>query len=249
MQSAKHTATYYAPPSDFNRHQVILRKEEAHHIRVSRNRVGDKIIVTDGRGHAYACNILKIGKNEVVATLNKQLPNTTEPDFSLTLAVAIPKKQRLEWIIEKGTEIGVNHFIPLLTTRTITTTDSIKKPRLEKIALAATKQSCRTTLPQISDPISLSALLEQQHFDICLIAHEQPFLENERNLSQEAEMWKASKTGVVAIGPEGGFTEAEMETAVTSGWLPFWMGTRRLRTETASIVAATLVLSRTGDLA
>jgi len=244
----KHIASYYAVPRDFGEHEIILRKEEARHIRVNRSRVGDRIIITDGQGHACAGEITAIHRDSVVASVLEKLANQKEPAFSLTLAVAIPKKQRLEWIVEKGTEIGVNQFIPLVTARTVATADSAKTARLERVALAAMKQSCRSVLPQISPPTSLPSLTKsQQHFDICLIADEQSLAEEKRDWLQ-SEIWPASKTGIVAIGPEGGFSDAEVEAALNAGWLPLYMGARRLRTETAALVAATLVLARAGDL-
>ncbi len=244
-----HASTFYAPPDDIRPGEILLRKDEAHHLRVSRHRPGDIILVADGLGQAYECRIAKVAAAEVIAEIVRPLPDLGEPAFALTLAVALPKRHRLEWIIEKGTEIGVRSFAPVTTSRTVAKTTRANSDRLRKVALAAMKQSCRSRVPEIHAPSHLTEILRQgKLFEYKMIAHEQNITASKAASTSNKTTDNQSRTGIVLIGPEGGFTDDEVELALAQGWEPLHMGSRRLRVDTAALVAAALLLHREGEL-
>ena len=135
-------------------HSLTLSKDEAHHLlHVHRKKRNDLFAAVDGKGTTFDCQINSVEKDKIHAQILKRRRFVGEPVFKLTLALAIPKKARFEWVIEKGTEIGVSSFIPLITNRTITTEKSVKLIRWKKIALVAMKQCKRSILPTIETPV------------------------------------------------------------------------------------------------
>jgi 16S rRNA (uracil1498-N3)-methyltransferase len=172
----------------------------------------------------------------------------------------VPKGNRFDWVIEKATEIGVSAFIPLICERSEVNPRPGKNERWHRLALAAMKQSCRSICPAISEPVTFGALCRRastlpaafaagqsgrlREFDFVLFAHEgagDP-------LPQLANRSPKPRIGLVIIGPEGGFTDAEIKIAHDAGITFFGLGPRRLRAETAGLVAAMKILSAFGEL-
>lgn len=244
---------FYVAPEDVFAEEIILRKEELHHIKnVFRQKRGDHFLAVDGKGTAYDCEIDSFAKNELRAKIIKKRRNLGEPLFKLTLAVAVIKRPRFEWLMEKGTEIGICSFIPLLTERTVMTKDSLKLGRCRKIVLSAVKQCRRSILPTIAEPTSIGSVLENSSgFEIKLLAHEKESHRNLQNLHSESvdgPDFTNRKSGILCIGPEGGFTENEIQSAKSNGFSVVNLGPRRLRTETAAVVSASLILEKMGEL-
>ncbi len=242
---------FYVSPEDVFDDILRLQRQEVHHlVNVHRKKKGDFFIAVDGKGTGYDCEIESFDKNTLTAKILKKQRFYGEPLFKLTLALGIPKKSRFEWVIEKATEIGVMSIIPLLTNRTAWKEQSLKPQRCQRIALAAMKQSCRSFLPEIRPAMRFDSLCENStDFDIKFLAHEKETSKNlheifrfEENLSQRI------KSGIVCIGPEGGFTSEEIELANSSGFFTIGLGPRRLRTETAALAVASLILDRMGEL-
>ncbi len=243
-------ATYHVSTEDVTKEGLTLRESEAHHATVNRQRSGDRIIASDGRGMAYECTILAMSRGQVEAKIDRTVPNRGEPALRLTLAVALPLKSKFEWIVEKGTEIGVSEFIPLLSERTLAKAVSVKHDRCTRIALAAMKQSCRSKCPEIRPAVSMRQLLNVgDDYDCKALAHESSRQLNMRSLldlsGQGPVCWKS---GLLCIGPEGGFTDDEVQSAADNGFGIVGLGPRRLRTETAALVASALVLDVFGEL-
>lgn len=236
--------THYVPPENVHGDGLTLPDDESQHItKVLRKEKGDAFLAADGAGTTYECEIISLLRDRVAARILSKVLGRGEPKFSLTLAVALPKKDKFEWIIEKGTELGVSRFIPLLTARTIVAEKSLKIHRCQKIAISAMKQSGRSRLPVLEPPLALSALLAAPSSgDLRLIAHEK---ENTRKLD---DLLVPARSAILCIGPEGGFTEDEIIAARQRGYGSFGMGCRRLRTETATITAAALVMHKMGEL-
>lgn len=241
---------FYVAPEDVSAEDIILRKEELHHIKnVYRKKRGDHFLAVDGMATAYDCEIASFNKNILHAKIIKKRRNLGEPLFKLTLAVALIKKTRFEWLIEKATEIGVCRFVPLLTERTILNKESLKLPRCRKIALSAMKQSRRSFLPVIEEPISLASAFENSFsFPLKLIAHEKESGEDLHLKSIEQPDAINVKSGILCIGPEGGFTDDEIQLAKTHGFAVVGLGPRRLRSETAALVGSALILERMNEL-
>ncbi|MFQ5676863.1 MAG: RsmE family RNA methyltransferase [bacterium] len=242
---------FYARPEDIRPDTLSLGRDEIKHlIHVHRKRTGDSFVAIDGLGHAYGCQIESFSKTNLTARILKKTRFYGEPLFKLTLAAAVSRKVRFEWMIEKATEIGVTAFVPLLTARTMMTKQSLQPARCKRITIAAMKQSCRSFLPEIASPRDLQTLCETtSHYSLKLIAHEK---ETERSFEQVMRPCLTEsqnmKTGVLCIGPEGGFTDQEIEMARSNGFSVFRLGPRRLRSETAAVLISGLILERLGEL-
>jgi 16S rRNA (uracil1498-N3)-methyltransferase len=161
-----------------------------------------------------------------------------EANIDVTLAVAVLKNfSRFDFMVEKVTEVGVNTIIPLLTDRSIPR--HAKVERWQKLALAAMKQSGRCVLPVVKDLTRLDDLIKASpESSLRLIAHEKA---NTVSLSEIAKPAKL-RSVILCIGPEGGFSDSEIELANRRGFVPVYLGARRLRTETAAIVATSFLL-------
>jgi 16S rRNA (uracil1498-N3)-methyltransferase len=221
--------------SDF----TIDGEEAAHLTHVMRKKEGDEIRIVDGKGTAYDARIESVSKRAAAGVILQAYPGHHEPSCNVTLAVALLKNpSKFDFLVEKVTELGVHEIIPLLTERTIPS--HAKSDRWQKLALAAMKQSGRSYLPAVQPLRTLADVLAASGaFDRTLIAHERP-LEGRSVPAQFQEVSSA----IILIGPEGGFSDAEMEKALAAGYQPWYLGERRLRTETAAVVAAALALLR-----
>jgi 16S rRNA (uracil1498-N3)-methyltransferase len=248
---------FYAPPENFTADVITLAGDEhSHLVRVLRHKIGDRVTVVDGAGLAAESEIIEIGKTVTRLRLIKKARRLGEPFVHLTLAQALPKGNRFDWMIEKATEIGVSAFIPLICERSEVTPGAGKNDRWHRLALAAMKQSCRSICPAISEPVMFGALCRRasslpagqtgrlREFDFVLMAHEgagDP-------LPQLVNRSPKPRIGLVLIGPEGGFSENEIKLAREAG-ITFWgLGPRRLRAETAGVVAAIKILAAFGEL-
>ncbi|MBN1541372.1 16S rRNA (uracil(1498)-N(3))-methyltransferase [candidate division KSB1 bacterium] len=239
-----HLEQYYAAPERICDGRILLVEEEFNHaVRVRRKRIGDHLIVVDGEGHRYGGPVVELQKERLVLRIDSVEDEVNEPTVHLTLAHVWPRGQQMDWVIEKGTEIGVSRFLPVLSERSIID-PAHRLQRLQKKAIAAMKQCARCRLPQIDLPIPLAECLNQPD-GIGLIAH--AFAADR---SEEAIFDRIRRVGraVVLIGPEGGFSDAEVEQALHSGWIPLELGARRLRSETAALVAAVKILTRIEEI-
>lgn len=219
---------FYAPEIEAT--GILPEDESGHCVRVLRHQEGDHIDVTDGKGnlfdvvivaaHAKRCAVEIVGRKK-----------RTEPLPKITIAVAPTKNMdRLEWFVEKATEIGVKRIIPLLTEHCERRV--VKKERLEKTAIVAMKQSLHFDLPEIEPLTSWKDLLKQPFEGQRFIAHCRQDL---NVLFRDA--YQKGEEALVLIGPEGDFSEREIEEALALGYAPISLGNSRLRTETAALVA------------
>jgi len=231
---------FYIEASSINGSFVMISGDEVKHIaRVLRKEPGEMIWVADGNGHVYETMIRSIYPYGVECEILKAYPRLHEPEVEITLAVGLLKNpSRMDWIIEKGTELGVSHFIPLLTKYTIP--QSAKEERWRNIALAAMKQCGRCVLPKIFPPTKLKNALEYAaSSEVKLI----PFEKTEHMLFIGEIMKRHTpKSAIIFIGPEGGFSDDEIAAAEQAGCIQVSLGPRRLRTETAAVVAASWVV-------
>lgn len=232
------TTNFYAPPSAFRGSRVVLPEEEAHHVRaVLRARAGDEIVVVDGEGGWHHVTIDHLGTDQVVGTVQKTRRDVGEPDVHLTVGTGLlTKRSRFETFVEKAVELGVRRIVPLRTAHT--EPDTLRVERTRNVMIAALKQCRRSRLPTLAEPQSLDAVLEATDADRRLICHggtdAPPVLRALGTIEAGARL-------LVVVGPEGGFTTEEVEVAVASGATPVSLGPRRLRAETAGVVAANAV--------
>ena len=223
---------FYAP--EIEDRPVLPPDESAHAVRVLRHRPGDELEVGDGRGYLYRCRLVTDDARGAVVEIADRvaLPKVWKP--SITIAVAPTKHaDRMEWLVEKLVEIGVDRFVPVRCRRS--ERKDIKPERLERIAVAAMKQSLKATLPQIDATMPLSAFLDETR-----LAASQRFVgycdaDTPRQLLAKAYVPGSDVS--ILIGPEGDFEPGEIASALAAGFVPVTMGDNRLRTETAAMVA------------
>jgi 16S rRNA (uracil1498-N3)-methyltransferase len=219
---------------------IVIQGEESKHLaRVLRKSVGESVFVTDGNDRMYEAVITEIGKSETHCTIKAIHSKYHEPSLDVTLAVSLLKNPaRLDFLVEKATELGVRHIIPLHCERTISSHE--KHDRLEKLAVAAMKQCGRSWLPRIAPLMTLEELFHNSSQDLKFLPHEKS--DSTQSIASSFHRYPACKTVLIVIGPEGGFTDEEVHEALGAGFLPVSLGVRRLRAETAAIVAASHVI-------
>jgi len=226
---------FYNASLDNSVSQFSLDTEESRHIvKVLRKQAGDRLAITNGRGHLFTAEILEASPKRCTARVLESR-KTPPPHFELHLAVAPPKRvERFQWFLEKATEIGVSRITPLICGRS--ERQSLPIERLQRVVQEAMKQSLQTFLPVLEQPVGFGEYLEREQPVQRFIAHceEAEKMELKRRVA-------ADKDAVVLIGPEGDFTPAEIEAACQRGFVPVSLGKNRLRTETAALVACVTI--------
>ncbi|MEM8585182.1 MAG: 16S rRNA (uracil(1498)-N(3))-methyltransferase [Bacteroidota bacterium] len=215
----------------------LLADDEARHlIRVLRRRVGDEVQVVDGKGTTYVGVVSELTKTSCTLDLRKSEQKTVRSTQPITLAVGPTKKaDRMEWLVEKATEIGFDALQPVLCAHG--ERPKLRLDRLQKSAVSAMKQSLQSHLPAIKDMISLQALLSIANEDQKFIAYLGEELSDTPKNLIEAYTPQPGRGVSILIGPEGGFSSAEVGKAREFGYLPVRLGPNRLRTETAALYA------------
>jgi 16S rRNA (uracil1498-N3)-methyltransferase len=230
---------FYAPPAAHHGDTVMIEGDEYLHLtHVMRKRSGDRIMVVDGKGMAYEATIGECAGRRAVCTVLSTHPRLHELARRMHIGAALLKNTAsYDMLVQKCTEVGVLSITPLMTTRTIP--HHGRSDRWQKLALAAMKQSGRCVLPSVGEVTSFGEFLERaERGAVKIIPHE-------KTVSGGIDSILAGAPGdaavVLCIGPEGGFSEEEVRAAQEKGFRPVTLGPARLRTETAAIVAATLV--------
>ena len=226
---------FYAP--EIEQTGILPEGESAHCCRVLRSKEGDEIFVTDGKGNRFLCEIIKSHSSHTEVFIKNKEVLPPERNYRLTLAVAPTKNSdRLEWMIEKAVEIGVDRVALLKCKRSERKVQNTG--RLLKVMVAAMKQSLSAYLPELMeitefrDFVTNQETCSQKFFGYC----SEEFLRKE--LVKEC---KAGGEVVIMIGPEGDFSPEEVDLAVKNGFLPVTFGSKRLRTETAGVFAVSAV--------
>jgi len=210
---------------------LILHEEEARHaIKVLRHRIGDHLMVTNGKGFCYKVEILSdkisLCSIKIIETFTEEF----QRDFSIHIAIAPTKNNdRIEWFVEKAIELGVDKI-------TFLETDHLEKKhfktdRIHRVAISALKQSLKYTLPEISEITDFKKFISQEKAEQKFIAN---LDENRKELIAEIQ---GKKSYCILIGPEGDFSKSEIQTALEKGFIPVSLGNYRLRTETAGLAA------------
>jgi len=224
---------------------VVIRGEKAHYLfSVLRCRPGDLFTATDEKTRSYTARIVAASKKEVVAEITGEYSASTESGLKVTLVQGILKGEKMDLIVQKATELGVDSIIPVITERS-QLRDTRKLPRWKKVAEEASRQSGRSRIPEISGHSSLREI-----FDTGLISGEGIiFWEREdQKLATVIRNLMGRSRITLCIGPEGGFSEKEVLFASQRGFIAASLGSRILRAETASIAAVSIVQFALGDL-
>ena len=246
---------FYTDHSNIFEDHIILRGADVNHIRnVLRMRDGEELIICDGEGTDHFCRIRGNEGKDLIADIMKKCPSEAELGTRIVLFQGLPKKDKMELIIQKAVELGVSRIVPVMTRRVIvkTSEDGKEQRKLERwqsIAKSAAEQSGRGIIPEISPVISFKEALKMAGGLECSLI---PY-ENADNSSlgmqnsREVIRGLAGKKSVgIFIGPEGGFEDSEIEEAVSKGCRMISLGKRILRTETAGLAIIAVIAFEIG---
>lgn len=239
---------FFVRKESINDHTITLEGENAKHIgSVLRAKTGDIITVGDGDGRDYECEITEITKKAVIAKITDIFTNDNEPDIKLTLYQALPKADKMELVIQKCIEIGVDRIVPVKTEHAVVKLEGKEEKKLQrwnKIAEAAAKQCGRGKIPIVDRVMTFKeAINEAISLDSAIIPYEK---EKENSLKTFAKGFKGKSIGIF-IGPEGGFSNDEIDFAISNGVKSVTLGKRILRTETAGLVTSVILLYELED--
>lgn len=228
--------------------RATLGGDEAHHFsRVMRGKVGDEMILFDGSGLSYRGKVESVQKNAVFVQLFETMPDKIESPLRLTVASALPKGDRQRFLIEKLAELGVARFIPLRLQRSVARANEGTTAKFRRYVIEAAKQCDRNVLMEITEEMSLhelNSLLDAD--DMKLILHPVSLGDVGQTTAKELIRTDLPEKIAVLIGPEGSFADQEIESALQFGFNPLEIGKRILRTETACMAVAALLLTSSG---
>ena len=227
---------------------ITIDNDDVNHIKnVLRLEIGQQIEISNSdTGERFICEILEYGNNSVICEIIEKTEDNSETKIYLHIFQGLPKSDKMETIIQKGTEIGGKEFTPVALNRCIVKLngkDEAKKiERWRKISEGAAKQSKRSIIPKVNSVIKLDEIIRQiKEYDIMLVAYEE---EKENTIKQELQKLNKKenlKIGIV-IGPEGGIEKDEIDCLKQAGAKIVTLGNRILRTETAPIVMASVIM-------
>lgn len=229
--------------------QITIQGQDAKHItKVLRLCSGDPLNITDGRGKDYLARIVSVSKDTVQADILSSLDSNTESPLKITLCSGMLKDKKMDFIIKHVTQLGIYKWIPFFCERSIPSPDSKKIEkrwrRWQTIAKESLKQCRRSRLPDITEPVDFETLLELS--DTC--DRKIAFWEKSTQRLDALNSLPPAKNVMILIGPEGGFSETEIQFTQAKGFSSYLMGPRILRAETASICACTLIQHILGDI-
>ena len=230
---------FYVPPTDISSDTIRIRNPERHHLlNVLRLKPSDDVQIFDGEGTSYIARLRDTESFPAIASIQDRQFHPPIPPH-ITLFQAIPKSDKMDLIVQKTTEIGVDEIVPMTCQRSIPRrggdAQQKQQDRWERIAIEASKQCGRPRFPKLLPQRTIGECLKQgKNCELTLLLWEN---EVEREIKSVLRNHRHIKSIGLFIGPEGGFSDAEVENAIDSGCLPTTCGGNTLRTETAAIVA------------
>lgn len=241
---------FFVSPDKIENNKIYIDTDDVAHIKkVLRLSEGDEIAVCDSTGTDYRAKISRIADKSIECDVIDSVKNDTEPNINVTLYQALPKAAKMDFIIQKTTELGIVRIVPCVLSRCVVKLDGKdaqkKVDRWQKIADEAAKQSGRGILPQIA-PITdfRDAVLQMKNFDLCFVPYES---EQNTKLKPIITAKKAVNISFM-IGPEGGFSPEEAEFIAKAGIPSVTLGKRILRTETAGMAVLSMLMYELGDI-
>lgn len=244
---------FFVSSEQLKEEPVSLTGDVAHQLsRVLRMHRGERIVLLDNSGRAYVAELDRVTPSQCYARILSVSQPETEPRTQIVLYQAVPKAQNFDWVLQKGTEIGIGTFVPLLTNRCmIQDLDRITEHKMERwrrIIKEAAEQSGRVRLPHLTEAKTFSQICKNPPPDtlalLLSLAEKAPSL---RHILEE-ETTTEPKNVRLYVGPEGGFTPEEEHSATEAGLDLVSLGPRTLRTETAPLVASAIILYALGDM-
>ncbi len=239
---------YFLENKQIHEKTVTILGDDFHHIsRVMRMEPGEEIIVVNENGLSAIATISEITNEAVIGTVIEWNNEESELPIKVVIASGLPKGDKLEYIVQKGTELGASEFIPFIAARSVVKWDSKKVSkkveRLQKIAKEAAEQSHRAVLPSVLEPMTVAELIQYgENFNYKLVAFEEAAKQGEKaKLAQVLTEAKAGQSILFVFGPEGGLTNEEVSKLNHAGFIACGLGPRILRTETAPLYALAAV--------
>ncbi|MCI8949514.1 MAG: 16S rRNA (uracil(1498)-N(3))-methyltransferase [Lachnospiraceae bacterium] len=239
---------FFVKPNQVENGQIRITGSDVNHGKnVLRIRPGEEILVSDGCGMDYICQVYSLDETSILAQITEKETKSRELPAFITLYQGLPKSDKMELIIQKAVELGVTRIVPVATKNAVVKLEGKREEgkikRWQAIAESAAKQSKRSRIPQVSGVINLGqALQEGAVCESRLIAYEQ----EEGMAGTKRELLKISggQRIAVLIGPEGGFDECEVQAAAKAGFCPVSLGKRILRTETAGLSLLSVIMMK-----
>jgi 16S rRNA (uracil1498-N3)-methyltransferase len=245
------TRVYVAARIEAGKRLVVDGSAANHITRVLRLRSGDTLTVFDGSGGEFGARIEEFRKDSVVVAVEDHRPLERESPLTLTLAQGISRGERMDWVIQKATELGTSRIVPLFTKRSVVRLDEKQADRKlqhwRAIAIAACEQCGRNRIPELAAPVDFFDMLPAEASGATRLLLSPTGDLRIEDLGQDVRQG-ASKGITVLIGPEGGLEDVEQEAALAAGFKAVQLGPRVLRTETAAIAALTIIQRYFGDL-
>lgn len=234
---------FFVDKNNIGEKNIEITGDDAKHIStVLRAKVDEEIIICDGYGTDYLCRLIGINKKQVLAEIIKKYENKNEPSLKITLYQGLPKGDKMELVIQKCIEIGVDRIIPVITDNTVVKIGEKaekKNFRWNKIAEAAAKQCGRGKIPHVDKILSFKEAVEaSKTLDGAIIPYEN---ERQTNIKEFVKSFRGKSIGIF-IGPEGGFSENEIKLCEENNISSVSLGKRILRTETAGLVTSVILL-------
>lgn len=238
---------FYVSQSQIGQDRITIVDSDVNHIKnVLRLEKGDWLVACDAEGTDYICRIQEMSGTEVVLSIEKTQESGTELDTRVTLFQGIPKKEKMEFIIQKAVELGVYEIVPVMMKRCVVKLSEEKKiqkkqERWQAIAEAAAKQCDRGIIPVVHAPVTMETAFDMAgSLEYNMIPYElQDGIEASRSIVEDA--CRKSSVGIF-IGPEGGLEQEEVERAMQIGAKPMTLGKRILRTETAGMALLSILM-------
>jgi 16S rRNA (uracil1498-N3)-methyltransferase len=241
---------FFIPPEQINLSSPwVSGRETRHLIKVLRLKTGDRIILFDNTNREYEARISDIEGDKVYFAIEEQKTIIRESNLRISLGLPLIRHQPFEWILQKGTELGVTAFHPFYSGRSRRDFENMETAgrmnRWERIIIEAAKQCERNALPELNEPVPFEQLVIQNIGELKIIPYEE---ESSRTLA-ELEVTGPLQNSVCAmVGPEGGFRKEEIQQAREKGFIPVSLGPRILRSETAALALVCLLQYRWGDM-
>ncbi len=237
---------FFVAPEAVRAGQILLAPELLHHVnRVLRLNVGDEVLILDGRGGHFRCRLEDLAGRNGWATILDHW-HEQEKHLGIRLVQALPKGEKYDLVLQKGTELGVTRFSPVWTERSVPQMDhkraEKKQQRWQRIVAESARQSRRAVLPTCDPPSPFDTVLAGCEEGLKLMLWEEESLPLADRLPE-----KAPANAVILVGPEGGFSQAEADRARAAGFLPVSLGPRILRTETAGFAVTAVLEYLYGD--
>ena len=242
---------FFVEKENISENDITIVGEDVKHIKnVLRMKAGDEVTLCDGLGNDFSCVLNVFEKDFIEAKIIDKKKSEAESNLRITLYQGVAKGDKMDFIIQKNVEMGISRIVPVLTERTVVRFNDnkdreAKRQRWQRIATEASKQSGRGAITQVDMPMTFEqALKDSQGSEYVIVPYEK-----ERDSSLKSTLLgKKFESVAVFIGPEGGFSEDEIEKAISSKATPVTLGKRILRTETCGLVMVSILMYEMGDI-